>query len=81
MAEDISFLNQSAAATKPGRPSGKSPAVPPAKKKLNPSVRPCDNERFHGIKHMVERSSKQQRCKLERCTFKITSFCEKCDEY
>ncbi|GBM77437.1 hypothetical protein AVEN_107821-1 [Araneus ventricosus] len=44
-AEALSFSNRSATATKPRCPSGHSPAVPPPKKKLNPSVRPCNDQR------------------------------------
>ncbi|GBN33603.1 hypothetical protein AVEN_208382-1 [Araneus ventricosus] len=73
----LSFSNQAAA--KHGLSSGNSPAVPPPKKKLNPSVRPCSDMRFNEIDLMIERSSKQQRCKLEGRTFKTTSFCEKCE--
>ncbi|GBM18976.1 hypothetical protein AVEN_179766-1, partial [Araneus ventricosus] len=64
-----------------GFPSGNSPAVPPPKKTLNPSVRPCSDMRFCEIDLMIERSPKQQRCKLEGRTFKTTSFCEKCEAY
>ncbi|GBN78383.1 hypothetical protein AVEN_231665-1 [Araneus ventricosus] len=53
--EALSSSNQSAA--KLGLSSGKSPAVPPPKKILNPSVRPCSDMRFNEIDHMIERSS------------------------
>ncbi|GBN41342.1 hypothetical protein AVEN_250850-1 [Araneus ventricosus] len=57
------------------------PCQTTTKEKLNQSVRSRSDVRFDGINHMIERSSKQQRCKLESCTFKTTSFCEKCEAY
>ena len=73
IAETVSFLKQKAASNKRGRPSGNSPVIPSPKKKLNPSIRPCKDVRFDGLNHMIERSSKQQKCKLEGCIYK-TNF-------
>lgn len=79
VAEALAFKDQSANTTKRGRPSN-SPNVPP-KKKLKPSLRPVEDVRYDNFGHMIERSKVQQRCKLESCNFKTTSFCEKCKVY
>jgi hypothetical protein len=81
IAETLSFSKQLAAPTKRGRPLSNSPILPPPKKKLNPTVRPGKDIRYDGLNHMIERSPKQQRCKLEGCTYKTTSFCEKCEVF
>ncbi|GBM01147.1 hypothetical protein AVEN_27245-1 [Araneus ventricosus] len=72
IAEALSVSNQSAAPTKPRSLSDNSPAVPPPKKKVK-SVRSCNDVRFDGINHMIERSSKQRR-QLEGCTSKDFIF-------